>query len=125
MQKMLLAMLLAVFTVACGASRMPPNLSPPAAAAWNATQVVRALDVVRDIAIAAGQTNPPLIAEGDTRVVVQYHQSALQVIRETPNGWKPVVEQGLDQTLNRVSSTTRSLISPYVDLVKAILREVK
>lgn len=120
----IIAAVLCVTLPAC-AGRLPPNLTPGGRAAWYGTQAIAALDVVRDIAIAANRTTPPLMAEVDTRRVVLYHQSAIKVIHDTPEGWRPVIEAGLDETLKNLAKPQRDLLAPYADLVKAVLREIK
>jgi len=88
-----LLLLLALSVPAC--TKAPPTLTPEAQIAWHATRVVKILDVVRDAAIAANELTPPVILTKDTRTVVLWHKTSVQVIAATPNGWKPAVKAGI------------------------------
>lgn len=107
-----------------GCAKAPPDLTPDASAAFKGTQAVRALDLIRDTAIAANEQVPPLMSTDDTRKVVRYHQSAVKVIQAAPSGWKSTVEAGLDELLKNLSPPDRSRLGPYVTLLKSILQEV-
>ena len=113
-----------VVSYACGASHVPPNLSPESLAKWQATRAVKALDVVRDVAIAGNAIQPPIISTDDTRIVVEFHQSAVTVIAQTPQGWRPAVKASLSEALKHVSPDTAATLKPYVGLVSVIIDEV-
>lgn len=110
---------------ACGGQHTPPNLSPAGAAKWHATRAIQALDTVRDVAIAGNEIQPPVISTKDTRTIVEFHQSAVTVIGESPSGWRSAVKAALNETLKRVEPDTAETLRPYVDLVKAIINEVR
>ena len=80
-----------VLIVVSGCTPAPKPLSPEATVAFHATRVVNVLDVVRDAAIAANEVTPPLISTSETRQVVLWHKTAVQTIRVSPSGWRPVV----------------------------------
>lgn len=120
----LVVLLAATLSLSACAANMPPNLTPQATAAFKGTQAVRALDLIRDTAIAANAEVPPLVSEATTRKIVQYHQSSVKVIQAAPDGWKPTVNTGLDELLTNLSPSEKAMLSPYVVLLQSILREV-
>lgn len=109
--------------VSCAANR-PPNLSPPAKAAFVGTQAIQGLDLLRDTAISASQQQPPLVSDAAVKQIVEFHLSAIKTIHETPNGWKPTVSKGLAEAFNSLSAKDRAIIAPYVALVRAIFEGV-
>lgn len=117
-------MLALCLSLAIGCVKTPPNLTPQATIAFKGTQAVKALDLLRDMAIAANAQTPPLLPEDVTRKVVLYHQSTVKVIQAAPGGWKQTAQAGLDELVNNLSPPQRELLSPYVSLIKSILTEV-
>lgn len=105
-------------------AKAPPTLSPTGVAAYNATRVVKALDVLRDAAIAANAQAQPLLSTANTRLVVNYHESAVKTIGAIPNGWKAIVEQGLTELQVQLGAEYAQ-IAPYVNLVKTLIAEVQ
>lgn len=105
-------------------AKAPPNLTPAASMAFRATQVVRALDVLRDVAIDANAQKPPLLSEEVTRKVVLYHQSTVKVIQATPAGWPAMTKAGLDALLSGLAPPERALLAPYAGLINTIIQEV-
>lgn len=102
----------------------PPTLSPAATTAFQATRVVKALDVLRDAAIAANEQVPPLISTDSTRQVVTYHKAALLVISQTPGGWRPSITAGLTGLLENLPAAERQQLVPYVTLIQMLVVEV-
>jgi hypothetical protein len=87
--KRLLIVLLVIGSFGC--TKQPPDLTPEAKTAFYATRVIKVLDVVRDAAIAANELVPPIILTNDTRTIVLWHKTSVQVIAASPGGWKPTV----------------------------------
>jgi hypothetical protein len=110
--------------LACACAKAPPDLSPAGTAAFHATRVVKALDQFRDIATAANAETPPLISTVTTRQIVLYHRSAVTTIGATPSGWVATVQAGLDEVKDRLPSTERKLLDPYIVFVQTLIREV-
>lgn len=126
-----------------GCTKQPPELDPEAQVAFHATRAVRVLDVLRDAAIAANELSPPVISTNDTRTVVLWHRSAVQVIQAAPAGWQSTVKATLYQlTCHPIASpvpipgTTQPCVPqlppsasarlyPYVALVVTVINEVK
>lgn len=121
------AILAVVFFLAACASqcaKTPPTLSPKGAAAFHATRVVKALDVVRDTAIDANAQQPPLISEDTARKVVTWHRAAVLTIGASPQGWAPTVTTGLDQLLASLPPSDRAQLGPYLSAAKLLIVEV-
>jgi len=123
-----------------GCQPPPPDLTPDAQAAFQATRVVMVLDVVRDAAIAAHDQVPPLMTTNDTRSVVLWHKTAVQTIRAVPIGWKPTVMAGLyaltcdarvlvqtapQPCVAQLAPAAVQRLTSYVGLVAVILAEMK
>jgi hypothetical protein len=119
----LTAMLTAIALFGC--AKAPPTLSPAGAAAFQATRVVKALDVLRDFAIEAEAQNPKVLSTANTRKVVTFHESAVKTIGAVPGGWKPTVTAGLDQLQHDVSAADWQRVVPYVNLIKALIAGVQ
>jgi len=111
-----------VIAVALGAcAKAPPTLTPVGAAAYHATQVVKALDVLRDAAIDAEAQTPKLISTDNTRKVINFHEAAVKAIQASPGGWKPTVLAALDQLQHDILPAEWNRILPYVSLVKSLI----
>lgn len=113
-----------IMTISACASHTPPTLSPAGVAAFNATKVVKALDVLRDTAVAANAQVPPLVTEDSTRAVVTYHRAAVTTIGATPSGWAPTVRIGLDAVAQALSPAERQQLAPYIALLKTLIAKV-
>ena len=111
-------------SLALGCAQPPPNLSPAGVAAFKGTQVIKALDMLRDVAIDAHATVPPLLAETTTRSVVLYHKSAITIIHSTPNGWAPSVQAGLAELSKTLAASERAQLVPYITLAQTLIAEV-
>jgi len=116
----LAALLVALF----GCSKAPPTLSPTGTAAFHATRVVKALDVLRDFAISAEAQNPKLLSTANTRKVIDFHDSALKTISAVPSGWKPTVTAALAQLQQDLPVADWTRLQPYVVLVKTLMEAI-
>jgi hypothetical protein len=103
-----------------GCAKPPPNLTPEATAAFHATRVVKALDLVMDTAIAAEAQTPKVLSTAHTRTVVEFHQMAVRAIHAVPGGWKPTVSAALNE-LQAKLGPEYAQIAPYVNLVKTLI----
>lgn len=108
-----------------GCAKAPPTLSPAGAAAFQATRVVKALDVLQDFAIGAEAQTPKLLSTDNTRKVVTYVGASVKTIDAVPGGWKPTVLAGLTALEHEVPAAEWSRIVPYVNLVKALIAGVQ
>jgi hypothetical protein len=115
-KKLIIALLLA-----SGCAHVPPSLSPAGQAAFQATRVVKALDVLQDFAIAAEAQTPKLISTNDTRKVVNFVGSAVKTIDAVPGGWRPTVAAELVQLERDLPPTTWKRLAPYVQLLKVLM----
>ena len=107
------------------AAHLPPIASPQAITAYQNTQMVHALDVLRDAAIAANAQTPPLLATADTRKIVMYHQSALRIIDSRVNGWRDALSAGVEDVIKQLPAQQKQLLSPYVTLLQSLIKEAK
>ncbi len=107
-----------------GCAPAPPNLTPTATAAFYKTRVIKALDVVRDTAIDAAATTPPLMTQASANTVVKIHRSALRTIQASAAGWPAAVQTALDEGLKNLPKHDADLVAPYVALVKVLLQGV-
>ncbi len=119
---LILLLILAPGAHAC-ASNAPPTLSPTGTVAWQTLRAVKALNVLRDVAVAANEQTPPVLSTAVTREVVEYHRSALVVIQQLPNGWKPSVSASLDQLILRLPPDAKRQLGPYLQLVQIVLQQ--
>jgi len=135
----LAACMVAMAAISC-ADKTPPGLTPDAQIAFQATRVVKSLDVLRDAAIAGHDLGK--LSEGDTREVVTWHKTVVQVIQITPNGWKAVVQQSIylatcDPRLAepprvaadpmcdpKLPNAVLVQLAPYVGVVVLVVKEV-
>lgn len=106
------------------AQNAPPNLSPAGVSAWQATKVIKALDVVRDIAVDASNTTPPLLAHDTMLKIVAWHKTAITVAHATPTGWGPTIKASLGATQQLLSPAEHRQLDPYFALTLTVLNEV-
>lgn len=106
-------------------AKPPVDLTPEALVAFRATQAVKVLDVLRDAAIDANATKPPLLSEATTRKVVLYHQATVKITRAAPEGWVPVAKAGLEELERNLTGAEKDHLVPYVRLVKAVLEATR
>ena len=99
----------------------PPTLSPAGAAAFQATRVVKALDVLRDFAIDAEAQTPKMLSTANARTIVTFHESAIKTIAAVPGGWKPTVTAGLEQLQHDLPAADWQRVAPYVNLVRVLI----
>lgn len=102
----------------------PPTLGPVAAADFQKTRVIKALDVFRDFAIDAEAAKPQVISTDTTRKVVTYHQATLKILDAAGSDWRSLVATSLDALVPTLPEKDRAKVAPYVALVKALLLEV-
>jgi len=114
---------LLILSTSC-AGNSQPQLSPAGQAAATVTQVIHAIDVVRDTAIAANAQNPPLISTNNTRKIVDFHESAVKLMVALPTGWKSAVLTSLDELQKNVTVAEWNQISVYVVALKTLIAGV-
>jgi hypothetical protein len=115
---------LILLAMLAGCTPPPPTLSPTAQHAFQNTRVIKSLDLLRDTAIQANAQTPPLLSEATTRKVVTYHRSALLIMRASDSGWKPAVQQGLEELGKDLPAKEAAVLAPYLALIRTILQEV-
>lgn len=115
-------LLILALTLTAACATLPPGHSTAAQDAFKKTQVVHALDVIRDVAIDAEAV--ALISTDTTRTVVVWHQSALKTIAASEDGWVATVSTGLSGVLDALPKTERAILLPYVSLAQALLKGI-
>jgi len=122
-RRILFALCMLAF-VSCASA--PPSLSPAATTAFKKTQVIKAIDLLRDVAIDANAQTPPLVSTATTRKIVEAHRTALLTIRASDSGWAAAVGATLD-TLSHDPSFLPEEVSrfaPYFSLIAAVITQV-
>ena len=114
------ALVLAVLAFGCASA--PPNLTPQAHTAFHNTQVIKALDLIRDIAIDANAQQPELLSTDTTRMIVQYHKASLVIIKATDTGWKTAIIAATEEVLKNLPPNEKALLTPYVTLALVTLK---
>lgn len=107
-----------------GCAKTPPNLSPAGVTAFENHEIQKSLDTIRDMAIDANATQPPLLTTETTRKVVTWHQSAISVLHARSAGWVSTLTTSLDELLKNLPDGERKTLQPYVALAKTLLIEV-
>lgn len=107
-------------------TRVPPTLSTAAQRAFRNTQIIKTLDLIRDVAIAASDQSPPLVSVDTTRNVVLFHQAALKMIQASDAGaassiWKAAILTALDETMKLLPEKERPVLAPYAALIRSTL----
>lgn len=108
----------------CGPAYKPPNLSPQASVAWDGLKVIRALDVIRDIAIDGNAQKPPIFSTATTRIVVDWHTAAITTVHAAPAGWALTVQTGLAEVAKVLPPVEQQQIGPYLTLARLVLQEL-
>ena len=121
---MMLAVVLALVLAAPSCAKAPPTLSPTGAATFQATRVVKALDVLQDFAIAAEAQTPKLLTTAHTRTVIDFVAVSVKAIGAVPGGWKPTVVAALAQLQKDVLPDEWARLLPYIGLVQSLIEGV-
>ena len=120
-------LVLALWFVACGtdlAPKAPPNLPPGVTAQFYATYAIKDLDVIRDFAVDANKTTPPLIANATLLKVVDWHESLIKIIHASPAGWKAALFAGLSELQGKLTAEEYARLKPYIDSARVLVQEV-
>lgn len=122
MKRLILCLLL--LSIPACAGNAQPQLTPSGQAAVTATQVIKALDVVDDTAKDLYAQTPHALSYDTTLKIVNFHESAVKVIKAAPSGWKQTVTAAIGQLQSDLSTMDWQRIKPYVDLVVALIAGV-
>ena len=125
MKRLILVLLLLSAPLYSGcAGNTQPQLTPTGQAAVTATQVIKALDVIRDTAIDLNAQTPPVLSNAVTLKIVNFHSSVVKVILAAPSGWKGIVQAALTQLQADLAPPDWQRIAPYVALVQTLLASI-
>ena len=118
------SILLSMFALSSCAGQPPPSLTPQATVAWYGTQLIKDLDLLRDVVIDANAQVPPLVSTVATREVVRWHKSAITLVHEAPSEWQVLLLKGLYEVIGHMPPHEYRIVLPYVELIKTILNEI-
>jgi hypothetical protein len=124
MKRFLLIALLFTVPVLSSCAANPVPVSPATQAVVAATQVIKALDVVRDTAIDLNATVPPILSTAVTTKIINFHESAVKTIMAVPGGWKSTVLAAIGQLQGSLTPAEFDHIAPYVTLVQTLIASV-
>ncbi len=121
----LATVILMVVALACAGNRPTGNLSPTGLASYQAIKVVKALDLVRDVAVEGEKQSPKLISPQVALKVISYHRQVVRTIGAVPTGWKSVAVTGLEQLKTDIPADEWKRLEPFINLLKALYLEVQ
>jgi ABC-type branched-subunit amino acid transport system ATPase component len=107
-----------------GCAKAPPTLGPAGVTAFQNQQIQKSLDTIRDIAIDANATAPPVLTTDTTRKVVTWHKSAITVLHARGAGWVSTLTTSLDELSRNLPAAEQKTLAPYIALAKTLLNEV-
>lgn len=119
---MVLALCGVLFSPSCTGINPPPNLDSQASAAFRNTQVIKMLDLMRDIAIDANAQNPPLVSTETARKVVLFHRTTIKLIDATTDSWAATVMHNLDDLNKNTPAADQGVMRTYYDLLTTKLK---
>lgn len=111
----------------CAVRSAPVSLSGAGLAAWQANEVVIALDTVMNSAIALNELQicdpqcHSVLSEQNARIVVQSVRSADIVIKQFPAGYVMLATTALDQIELYLDTTGKAKLQPYLTAARVIL----
>ncbi|HXD20130.1 MAG TPA: hypothetical protein VN654_24110 [Vicinamibacterales bacterium] len=118
------AVVVLALALCAACAKVPPDLTPAATRAFYGTQVIHDLDRLREVAVAAHATTPPLLSAEDTLVIVKWHQTAIALVHAAPAGWRTQVSVGLGEAVQHLKPDAQRTVAPYVVIVQALLKEL-
>jgi len=116
--------LCALLALIAGCATPPPNLTPAAVVAFRQTEIIRDLDRVMEVANDAHHTVPPLLSAEVALEVVNWHQTAVDLVHNKGANWQAAAMQGLDELQRKLSAHDRQILAPYLSAVRVLLTEV-
>lgn len=105
-----------------GCGKRQPNLSPDATKAYTRSQIVNAIDDVRDTATSFHDFEQrPFEDVALTRRVVQAHQSALVVIEQRGKDWQVQAKNIFVELLKNLTPAAADKLRPYLALSAVLI----
>ena len=103
-------------------AKAPPSLvTVQGVASFQNLQIVKPLDLMRDLAQDASRTVPPIITRADALKVTDFHTAAVKILDARGPDWKNQIVASADALLPLLSPRTQGIVKPYVTLVKTVL----
>lgn len=119
---LLVVALIASTACASTINQAPPTASPQASLAFKNTQVLKVLDLIRDVAIDANAQTPPLVSTETTRALVQYHETTIKMMNASVSGWPATALQGIQEIIKRLPASESGTLGGYLNLGVATLK---
>src|SRR5678815_2671016 len=123
----------AIVAAGC-ASKAPPSLSPAGVKIWQANEALLVLDMLQKSAIGLNDiqrceappstTCRPLLADNNTRVVIDVVADAVRTIRKVPDGWKATASAALSTVATRLDAAGKTVLSEYLKAANTILTSI-
>ena len=126
MGKRMILLVAALVCLHCASA--PPTLSPQAAIAYRANNVVVAIGAVQHAAVALNGVQTcepapchPILSDANTRIVVDASTTALTAIRSAPDGAKATAVTALEQIERQLDAFGLQQLQPYVQAARAVV----
>lgn len=114
-----LLVLVAVLGVSLRCAPPPPNLTPQASVAFQNTEVLKTLDLIRDLAVDGAHTG--VISRKDALLITDWHTAAIHVLDARNSNYAVQIATGLDQVLAQLSPPVHQRFAPYLTLLRTVL----
>lgn len=126
-----LVVALTLITASC--AKAPSSLTPVGVKYYQANRGVVAAGTLQHVAIELNKvqvcptppaTTPachPLLSEANTRIVGDATSSAITVMRQAPDGWKPTLDAALTQISSKLDAAGKQELAAYLDAARAIV----
>lgn len=109
-----------ILALAIACASIPATVTTPAGQyAFKADQVVSALGVFQDAAIAAN-TNK-LLSDNDTGIIVRFVKAEALVLQQGNSGYKVQVSTALTQLNTDLSAAAKTKYGTYISLIQAVV----
>lgn len=120
-----ITILLSIISASCANNyqgRSTAELTQPGITALHTLEVVKVLDVIRDLAIDSEKAK--FISVNTTRRIILFHQAALQTIQSLPNGWREIILTSLKSLDSVLTVEEKKIIEPYILAAMSLIEKV-
>lgn len=97
----------------------PPNLTPQATVAFQNTEALKTLDLIRDLAQDGAHSG--LWSRTEALAVTNWHTAAIHILDARTANWQTQIISGLDAVVTQLSPSTRNTLMPYLTLLRTVL----
>jgi hypothetical protein len=114
-----LLVLVAALGVSVRCAPPPPNLTPQASVAFQNTEVLKTLDLIRDLAADGAHTG--VISRADALLIVNWHTAAIRIMDARTSNYAVQITTGFDQVLAQLAPPVHERFAPYLTLLRTVL----